>query len=870
MENTGSTTLTLDLNAYSGISFDWDNMLYWFYIRGVYEDSDNQGQDYGKSVTVGAEICTLTKPILNGSVSTTSARAGLIWNTVSSATLNTFGDGEDADSIVYPSVIIYKYNEETGKWEKRKTLDNTRDSFNDTQVEADKDYKYKIRSYFKSSDGTTVYSEYSDVITVHTLPTSESISKVNAAAAGKYGKLYQNQFDAALYIIAAGYGVYPITYENGITAYYSFGTWSFVSGISDFFDYKGYYSVAYETGDNIAIVRLDSDSQEVKSVITIPKKYPSVGGVTCDDSGNYYIAWGQSDTEETGDVVTFAVSKYDYNGDHIKTVTYKGKDFGVRTPFSCGNCSMAISGDTLVCYFARLMYKDSNGVNHQGSKWVGININTMKNCGIDGDYYASHAFDEQVIVTDNGDFEFAVLGDAYPRGFAVFYPDDFYVSQEVVPFHFYGDIGENTTNAQFGGIDYVSTGIALVGASGKSMKTLNSTRQLFLQVVSTATGESVVGSSTRTGTSGGANTTDTNIKWLTSYTDGYVLNPRMVVDEKDRIIILWMKVMTDSNGNDSGDWMTYYMILSASGTVLLNATPLGQVLLNGTEELKYKDGRVYWSTSGGNGVIVTNYLEVGENQVFVTKDETDLLPPEGHIYVNGVCSDCGDIQDGFAYVSGKWGYYKNNKLQKKTGLIKGTISGKEAYYYIKNGIYTKSTGMVQKIGTTDWYYVKNGKYTKSTGLTQKADTSSDTGWYYVSNGKYTQATGLAQKADGSTSTWLYVKNGVYTKSTGLAQKIDTSTDTTWYYVYKGNVRSASYYSSNGLTNTGLVQKIDKSSDTNWYYISGGKFKKATVITRKANSSSTSLYYVKNGKFSKVTGSITIDSKTYNLVKGIVQ
>ena len=912
VENTGSTTLTLDLNTDVGLSIDKDNLLSWLCICATYGDWYNRGLDYGESAVAATQVCSLPKPLLRGSVSTTSARAGITWNTVSSGTLFQYNNSDDADCIVYPSVIIYKYNEETEKWEKLKTLGNTSDVFNDTDVEADTDYQYKIRSYFKSPDGNIFYSEYSDVITVHTLPTSESISQMNAAAAGKYGKLYQSQFDAAQDIMAAGYGVYSVNLENGMTAYYSYGTWSFASGISDFFDYKGYYSVAYETGDNIAIVRLDSDSQEVKSTITIPQKYPLVGGVTCDDSGNYYIAWGQCDTNETKNVVTFAVSKYDYNGNHIKTVTYKGDDFDVKEPFEAGNCSIAISGDTLVCYFARLMYKGTDGINHQGSKLVGININTMKNCGIDGDYYASHAFDEQVIVTDNGDFEFAVLGDAYPRGFAVSYPDDSWISKKVVPFHFYGKLGENTTNAQFGGIGDVSTGIALVGASGKSMKTLNSTKQLFLQVVSTATGESVVGSSTRTGTSGGEDTTDTNIKWLTSYTDGYVLNPRMVVDEKDRIIILWTKVMTDSNGYDTGDWMTYYMIHSASGTVLQKATPIGQVLLNGTEELKYKDGRVYWSTSKGNGVIVTNYLEVGENQVFVNENETDLLPPEGHVYVKGVCSDCGDIRDGFAYVSGKWGYYKNNTLQKETGLVYGTIStlsSSPKWYYIENGIYTKASGITKKATGSDttWYYVKKGVYTKATGIAKKADGSSST-WYYVLNGKYTKNTGIAKKADGSSSIWYFVKKGIYTKSTGIAKKADGSSST-WYFVKKGVYTKASglakkadgssstwYYVSGGKyvsTAAGLAQKADGSSKT-WYYVLKGKYTKNTGIAKKADGSSSTWYYVKNGVYTKstvlatkadgsssvkyyvlkgiytsYTGSVTIDKVEYTLSKGKV-
>ena len=253
-------------------------------------------------------------------------------------------------------------------------------------------------------------------------------------------------------------------------------------------------------------------------------------------------------------------------------------------------------------------------------------------------------------------------------------------------------------------------------------------------------------------------------------------------------------------------------------------------------------------------------------------------------------------------------YYESNGLS-NTGLAQKADGSTTTWLYVENGVYTKSTGLAQKLNSSDtnwyyvykgnvrtasyyeknglkddglvrkidtssdskWYYMKDGVYTKATGLAQKADGSTTT-WLYVQDGVYTKATGLAQKVDGSTTTWLYVKNGVYTKSTGLARKIDTSSDTKWYYVYKGNVRTASYLTKNGLDNSGFTQKIDNTTDTKWYYVSNGVFKKSTGLAQKMNSTDTKWYYAKSGVYTKSTLTAKRISDpngaSYQVVKGI--
>jgi len=218
------------------------------------------------------------------------------------------------------------------------------------------------------------------------------------------------------------------------------------------------------------------------------------------------------------------------------------------------------------------------------------------------------------------------------------------------------------------------------------------------------------------------------------------------------------------------------------------------------------------------------------------------------------------LQGGFHNVDGVWGYYQDGNLQSSmTGMVKGTINGQTAWYYIKNGIYTEATGITKKTddSSNKWYFVKNGKYTKATGIARRAD-KSNSKWYYVKNGVYTKATGIAKRADGSNNKWYYVKKGVYTKATGIAKKADGSSSK-WYFVKNGVYTKA----------TGLAKKADGSSKT-WFYVKNGVYKKATTIAKKAGSSSKTKYYVKAGKLNKYTGTVKIGSKKYELVKGVVK
>ena len=188
----------------------------------------------------------------------------------------------------------------------------------------------------------------------------------------------------------------------------------------------------------------------------------------------------------------------------------------------------------------------------------------------------------------------------------------------------------------------------------------------------------------------------------------------------------------------------------------------------------YKNGsyneisNTYIGKSDKNKVVLLTVSASKRNTYYVVVErDSDVV---GEIYgmsVNLPGSTSSKVT-GFVNKSGTLKYYKNGRLASSyTGIVLGTINGKRSWYYVKNGNYTKATGIAKKAdgSSSKWYFVKNGIYTKATGIAKRADGKSGK-WYLVKNGSYAKATGIARKADGSSKTRYFVLDGVWNKYTG--------------------------------------------------------------------------------------------------------
>ena len=414
---------------------------------------------------------------------------------------------------------------------------------------------------------TNPFLDYSDMMEKETIELQGyNPSVVGLADSNKIG------INAQLYT-----GSYQISYWN----------WNNVSPISDFIDNKGRYTIAYSDDNRIYISHINDDLA-INDTVTFGKPMPLIGAVTNDSNGNFYVVCGQEDTAKKAEVCTAAVYKYSNDGEYIGKAEYICQDstnesFGTQHPFEYGNCATAFYNNILICSFARMMY---NG--HQSNHVFCVDIDTMT--PVDVFYnYCSHSFNQSVISLSSGGVAYANHGDAYPRGFQIeIYGENNYVY--TIPFVFYGEIGFQRTNARLTGIAELGTGLALVGSSAKSYSPqfTEEKQQMFLQIIDMNDGGMVLDGYTR-------ENGDTGILWLTDYSDGSEVRASATAAlDPTRLLVMWER--WSSNGEFIG---TYYSIISSEGEILFDSIPIGNIMLNGAEELKHKGDVVYWTYADG-------------------------------------------------------------------------------------------------------------------------------------------------------------------------------------------------------------------------------------------------------------------------------
>lgn len=363
-----------------------------------------------------------------------------------------------------------------------------------------------------------------------------------------------------------------------------------------------------------------------KKELKINAKYSRLGDVIADEQGNFYVIWGEKNPTDDASVKTTVISKYDAEGNEIKSTGFVGEstpwydsdEAKTQYPFYIGNCVSVIHDHILVCYHAKRRYDG-----HQCDQVIAVNIDTMEEYKLPNNTYTGHSFNQDVIYCDKiQDFLFASLGDASSRGFRVNRSDGEYGNDKEVLFHFYLDANVgydmdtiNITFAQLGGIEQINDKVVLVGASVKSLGE-NSKKQkqnLFIQIFDPSSGEvnekMFVGGERRTGKTALdmfdtelTPITDYGVIWLTDYTDRDVVAPQVIAAD-NRIVIMWSEDESDTSSSMeivggthflSDTTNSYYMVLSEDGKIITPKTFLGDRCLNSNEKPIFYNGKVYW------------------------------------------------------------------------------------------------------------------------------------------------------------------------------------------------------------------------------------------------------------------------------------
>ena len=398
-----------------------------------------------------------------------------------------------------------------------------------------------------------------------------------------------------------------------VTAVGQYINWDGVSNVAEFTDGDGNYCFAYDGSTNVTIVKCLAG--KVVGTISLRKQHSIFGNVICDADGNYYVVTGENGSTDR-DAETVFISKYDENGNHIKTVGnngssslafYYGDDFYTCKPFDAGTCDVAVNGKILAVDYAREMYSG-----HQSnSVWL-INIDTMATLPIGGTYdviYDSHSFAQRAVPYGSG-FVFISQGDCYPRSFDIqYYTGSQSYEKEI--FHFWTKKGTfdafdmwelNRTYATMGDLAVLANDkVAFVASSAPDLSenAVNQARQIFIQIfdpnLDLSKASSYVTVGTRSGM-GGENgdiyVTDYGVQWLTNDTSKTYKNPQAVSDGNDTIVVLYEQY---SGSSYEG---VYYMVLDGSGIVKTNATLYSATAkLNSCQTPIWIDGKIYWTAN---------------------------------------------------------------------------------------------------------------------------------------------------------------------------------------------------------------------------------------------------------------------------------
>ena len=429
--------------------------------------------------------------------------------------------------------------------------------------------------------------------------------------------------------------------------------WTGISGVSQFVSLDGSYCVADDKGDVITVYK--TDGMKILDSVNITKEMPLYGSCAEGPDGSLYVVLGETDTEGSGTAEVMFVGKYDWNGKLLDFVTYIGNetsdafpwlddnDFATQIPFDAANCNIAFGNGVMAVYYGREMYSG-----HQGSHALMIHYEDMSKASEYEIPYASHSFDQKVILTADGAFLFADLGDAFDRGICITKAAPGEEKAEAVPFHFAQSSTHHYNHifAELGGIADVGIGYLIAGSSEETLATqlptqeayirlnettysyayYNDARNLYVQVLKTDfenwTGAEMfaLDGETRVCDSTGGSSTyltgdevDYGVRWLTDYELPYtVVNPQLVETENGFLYFYELHEY-----GQLGSWVgyegfeydsTWVIPLDGTGSPISEPVLVGNCRLNCSSDPVISDGAVYWTVNEGNQLVIYRYI----------------------------------------------------------------------------------------------------------------------------------------------------------------------------------------------------------------------------------------------------------------------
>ena len=380
--------------------------------------------------------------------------------------------------------------------------------------------------------------------------------------------------------------------------------WDGISNVAQFKGPDGRLFYAIDSDGFVTVYKTRGGMPTSENAVNLKKVHPLYGTLTCDTDGNFYLVTGEADSSSTPSMITMFVSKYDRNGNLLRTVGCSG-DGSTRVPFEAGNCDAAINGRLLTVIYSRTMYN-----NHQSNNVIWVNIDSMEIVRL-GNIYESHSFAERVVATSDG-FLYMSEGDCFDRAFTSYYIDqihdeypfihrsnifDFWVRDGAYDDYDMADLNENF--AHMGGLALLpDEKIVFAAQSARSLNdgAKSEKEDIFIQIFDPKKDLNTVEAYTTTGIRSGlsgpngrTNVTNYGVKWLTSIESDEEISDVQIVATKDgESVILYQ--MTKG-----GIYMgIYYIVLDEDGNVKRSGLYNADAMLNPCVMPVYSEGKICW------------------------------------------------------------------------------------------------------------------------------------------------------------------------------------------------------------------------------------------------------------------------------------
>ncbi len=357
-------------------------------------------------------------------------------------------------------------------------------------------------------------------------------------------------------------------------------------------NYDGTFSICQdpENDKNYIYIHEYNNDKFCTKTLKIEGVFPKFGSFAKDNKGNYYIFYGL-DMEIEDDYITknMVLVKYDKNGNKVGECYFNEPPYdglGVKKPIYYG-CKMDISDNKLLIYFGCGTYRDDNNINHNSSCAALFDLNTLtnitKNMSIKN-LFAKNSFDREIF-SEPGGFVIIDRVASYPRAFKLSkFSDGILKSMDIFPFK--GDILDDNTFSQLGGIIKTFDGYMIVGTYENEENSEDTPRNIFVQTISS----------------------DLSIKsdpfYLTNYSDKHIenaANSKIVQVESNKNILLW-EVMDDA-GIYKG---TYIASVNDNGKIQDGVKRLKDCRLNIYDKPIYNShlNKIYWAVNSNNSIII--------------------------------------------------------------------------------------------------------------------------------------------------------------------------------------------------------------------------------------------------------------------------